>query len=222
MAARRVRSGFSSTTVTPPPGTYRLFPSADGPSSPVSYSGPFMRRRYSRSPRAAAGSTATGGGCARPGSPRRRRSSRYGHVQRRQRGTLVAGSTVTSGALTAGQWNYVPLAAPCRWHRRHVHRCTGFSGSFPDTNNQFGSGEPYSAGIVNGPLTAFSDTSGSAVAVHHGPGRIQRRRHRSRRPHADLRFQFRQLLDGRPGRHQPAGGHVLPAVAGLPDAPGHR
>ena len=28
--------------------------------------------------------------------------------------------------------------------------CTGFSGSFPDTNSQFGAGEPYSAGINNG------------------------------------------------------------------------
>jgi hypothetical protein len=38
---------------------------------------------------------------------------------------------------------------------------TGFTGSFPDTSNQFGSGDPYSAGIMNGPLTAYSDASGS-------------------------------------------------------------
>ena len=35
-------TGFASTIVTPPQGTYRLFPSTNGPSSPVSYSGPFM------------------------------------------------------------------------------------------------------------------------------------------------------------------------------------
>ena len=36
-------NGFASTVVPPPPpGTYRLFPSTNGPSSPVSYSGPFL------------------------------------------------------------------------------------------------------------------------------------------------------------------------------------
>ena len=42
--------------------------------------------------------------------------------------------------------------------------CTGFNGSFPDNQSQFGSGEPYSAGIVNGPLSAFSDQSGTLPA----------------------------------------------------------
>ena len=77
-------------------------------------------------------------------------------------GSLVANSTVTSGALTAGQWNYVPLAAPVPLAIGATYvAATGFSGGFPDTNNQFGSGDPYSAGIVNGPLTAYSDASGS-------------------------------------------------------------
>ena len=35
-------NGFSSAVVTQPKGTYRLFPSTSGPSSPVSYTGPFM------------------------------------------------------------------------------------------------------------------------------------------------------------------------------------
>ncbi len=38
---------------------------------------------------------------------------------------------------------------------------TGFTGSFPDTADQFGDGEPYGSGIVSGPLTAYSDSSGS-------------------------------------------------------------
>ena len=38
-------NGFSSTVITQPKGTYRLFPSTGGPSTPVSYSGAFMRRR---------------------------------------------------------------------------------------------------------------------------------------------------------------------------------
>jgi hypothetical protein len=38
---------------------------------------------------------------------------------------------------------------------------TGFTGSFPDTTDQWGNGEPYANGIVSGPLTAYSDSSGS-------------------------------------------------------------
>ena len=69
---------------------------------------------------------------------------------------------MTSGALTAGQWNFVPLAAklPLAIGATYV-ASTGFSNGFPDTNDQFGSGQPYAAGIVNGPLTAYSDASGS-------------------------------------------------------------
>ena len=39
---------------------------------------------------------------------------------------------------------------------------TGFSGSFPDTNNQFGIGDPYASGITSGPLFAYSDQGASA------------------------------------------------------------
>ncbi len=80
-------------------------------------------------------------------------------------GALIPVATVTSGTLTAGQWNYVPLPAPVPLAIGACYNaCTGFTGSFPDTNNQFGAGDPYSAGIVSGPLTAFSDQSGSLPA----------------------------------------------------------
>jgi hypothetical protein len=69
---------------------------------------------------------------------------------------------VTSGALTAGQWNWVPLSAPFSLAIGTCYNaCTGFTGSFPNTKNQFGSRDPYVVGLVNGPLTAYSDTSGS-------------------------------------------------------------
>ena len=45
-----------------------------------------------------------------------------------------------------------------------MYACTGFSGGFPDTDGQYGSGGAYSAGIVNGPLSGFSDQSGSLPA----------------------------------------------------------
>lgn len=80
-------------------------------------------------------------------------------------GELVTAATVTSGVLTAGQWNYVPLSTPIPLSIGACYSaCTGFSGSFPVTNNQFGSDEPYAAGIPAGPLLAFSDQTGSSPA----------------------------------------------------------
>jgi hypothetical protein len=79
------------------------------------------------------------------------------------RGSVIPAATVTSGALSAG-WNYVPLATPVpltiNW--TYVVTTGWASGSgIPYSGSQFGSGNPYSAGIVSGPLTGFSDTGGS-------------------------------------------------------------
>lgn len=77
---------------------------------------------------------------------------------------LVSGSVVTSGTLTAGAFNYVPLPTPVQLAPGALYvASTGWSAvhGFPDTNNQFGSGQPYAAGIVNGPLTAWSDLGAS-------------------------------------------------------------
>ena len=154
--------GFSTTVVTPPTGTYRLFPTTSGPSSPVSYSGPFI---------AGVVFEVTAGGCwldgywwwvCPSGQPTAAQKFALWCVTGPPNGALVANSTVTSGALTAGQWNYVPLPAPVPLAIAATYIvATGVNGSFPDTNNQFGSGGPYSNGIVSGPLTAFSDGSGS-------------------------------------------------------------
>ena len=85
-------------------------------------------------------------------------------------GALVPGSVVTSGTLAAGQWNWVPLPAPLPLAIATCYNaCTGFSGSFPNTNNQFDSGGPYAAGITNGPLSAYSDFSGSLPAPYGTP-----------------------------------------------------
>ena len=155
-------AGFSSTIITQPKGTYRLFQSASGPSSPVSYTGPFTC--------GVVFAVTTGGTwfdgywwwvCPSGQSTSAQKFALW-CVYNSGSGSLVAGSTVTSGALTAGQWNYVPLPAPLPLAIDATYvAATGFSDSFPDTNNQFGSGDPYSGGIVNGPLTAYSDASGS-------------------------------------------------------------
>jgi hypothetical protein len=150
-------------TITPPPsGTYRLFPLTAGPSTAVSYSGPFE---------AGVVFTVTSGGCwldgywwwvCASGQSTSPQPFTLWQNYNGQQGNVVPGSTVTSGTLTAGQWNFVPLAAkiPLATGATYVV-ATGFSNGFPDTNDQFGSGQPYAAGIVNGPLTAFSDASGS-------------------------------------------------------------
>ena len=150
------------TTTGPPPTGYRLFPSTAGPDTAVSYSGPFE---------AGIVWAVTSGGCWLDGywwwvcgSGQSTSPQKFALWQtyNGQQGSVVSGSVVTSGALTAGQWNFVPLAAPLALGIGATYvACTGFSGGFPDTNNQFGGGEPYAAGIVNGPLTAYSDSSGS-------------------------------------------------------------
>lgn len=158
-------NGFSSVIVTPPMGTYRLFPSTSGPATPVSYSGPFLSGVLFE--------VTTGGiwldgywwwVCPSGQSASAQKFALWA-VYNDGIGALVPAATVTSGALSAGQWNYVPLARPVPLAIGACYNvCTGFSNSFPVTNDQFGSGDPYSAGIVTGPLSAFSDHSGSLPA----------------------------------------------------------
>ena len=163
--------------------TYRLFPSASGPSSPVSYSGPFMAGVLFK--------VTTGGAwfegywwwVSPSGQSTSAQKFALWQVYNVGTGALISAATVTSGPLTPGQWNYVPLSTPIPLSIGACYNaCTGFNGSFPDTQSQFGSGEPYSAGIVNGPLSAFSDQSGSLPrrspclrACSAWPGQIPRR-----------------------------------------------
>jgi hypothetical protein len=161
--------GFASTAVTvppPPPGTYRLFPSTNGPSTPVSYGGSFLAGVLFE--------VTTGGVwfdgywwwvCPSGQSTAAQQFALWAVYNGGIGGALVPGSTVTSGTLAAGQWNYVPLPAPIPLAMAACYNaCTGFTGSFPDTNGQYGAGGAYSAGITYGPLTAFSDQSGSMPA----------------------------------------------------------
>ena len=156
-------SGFSSPpVVTQPAGTYRLFATTNGPASPVSYNGPFLCGVVFAVTQAACwfdGYWWWVCDSSQSTSPQRFAlwQTYDGH-----NGTVIPGSVVTSGALTAGQWNFVSLPTPLPLGIGATYvATTGFSGPFPDTNNQFGSGGPYSGGIVNGPLTAYSDASGS-------------------------------------------------------------
>lgn len=70
---------------------------------------------------------------------------------------LVPGSTVTSGTLSAG-WNEVLLGSGIVLVEGQPYQaCTGFTGNFNDTENQFSTGDPYQDGITNGVLFAYSD-----------------------------------------------------------------
>ena len=158
-------NGFNPTITTPPAGTYRLFPTTSGPSSAVAYGGSFLAGVILQ--------VTTGGTwldgywwwvCPSGQSTSPQKFALWA-LYNVGIGALVPGATVTSGPLTAGQWNYIPLATPVPLAPGACYNvCTGFGGGFPNTNNQFGAGGPYSAGIVNGPLSAFSDQSGTLPA----------------------------------------------------------
>ena len=144
---------------------YRLFPSTSGPSSPVSYTGPFLGGVLFE--------VTTGGlwfegywwwVCPSGQSTSAQKFALW-QVSNVGSGVLIPSATVTSGTLTAGQWNYVPLDTPVPLSIGVCYNaCTGFSNNFPDTPHSFGAGNTYSAGIVSGPLSAFSDQSGSLPA----------------------------------------------------------
>jgi Domain of unknown function (DUF4082) len=72
-------------------------------------------------------------------------------------GVVVAGSTVTSGTLVAG-WNYIPLPTPIPIAPGGSYiAAVAVNGNFPDTTNQFGTGDPFAAGIQSGPIFAYAD-----------------------------------------------------------------
>ena len=89
-------------------------------------------------------------------------------------GGLVPGSTATSGTLTPGSWNFIPLGSPIQLaasldpassvNGSAYIAAIGFTGAFPDTSGYWGTGGPGVNGITNGPLTAYSGVSGSGGA----------------------------------------------------------
>jgi hypothetical protein len=75
-------------------------------------------------------------------------------------GNLVSGATVTSGTLTPGQWNFIPLpeAVPLAIGTWYL-ALTGTTGAYPVTGGMFGTGDTYANGVVSGPLQAASDST---------------------------------------------------------------
>ena len=165
--------------------TYRLWPSTNGPSSAISYSGPFISgMAFCVTSEAwfmgywwwvcGSGGQSTGPTkCALWQVP----------FVNNENPVLVPGSVVTSGTLTAGQWNYIPLPAPVplslggssgmnppvnggddAYALATYVAAIGCNGPFPDTSGYWGSGQTAPNGITNGPLTAFSGTGAGMPA----------------------------------------------------------
>jgi hypothetical protein len=160
---------------------YRLFPSTNGPSAATTYTGSFISAVAFCVTGEAwftgywwwvcnSGQSTSAVKCALwQGAPypSNGSSATWG---------LVPGSVVTSGTLTAGQWNYVPLpvpiplslggspgmSTPISASGTAIYcAAVGVNGPFPDTNNSFGAGHPHAVGITNGILTAYSANSGT-------------------------------------------------------------
>jgi hypothetical protein len=147
-------------------GPYRLFGSVSMPAAGNSYSGDFL---------AGLQFEVTQGGCWFAGywiytcaslsvtTPQK--CALWQVTSGAPAGVVMSGSVVTSGTLTAGQWNYVPLSAPVQMAQGFTYiAAVGVNGDFCSLNNQFGSGDPYAAGISSGPVFGYSDTGGSAVS----------------------------------------------------------
>jgi len=142
-----------------------LLSSVDGPSSPVSYSGPFLAGVLFQVTTGAVWLDGYWWWVCDSDQSEAAQVFALWAVYASGAGAYIPAATVKSGPLTAGQWNYVPLAAPLSLAPGACYNaCTGFSGSFPATNNQFGAADPYADGIVSGPLSAFSDQPGTRSA----------------------------------------------------------
>src|SRR5271169_644670 len=119
--------------------TYRLFSATDGPSSPVSWGGSFLAGVLFQ--------VTTGGvwfdgywwWVCNTGQSAAAQKFALWVVYADGSGTIIPAATVTSAALTAGQWNYITLAAPLPLSIGACYNaCTGFTSSFPVTDNQYG------------------------------------------------------------------------------------
>ncbi len=143
--------------------TYRFFPTTNGPASAIKYSGNFV---------CSLNWTVTQGGCWFEGywwwccssgqSTAPVKCALWSLGSTASQGAVVPGSVVTSGPLTAGTWNYIPLPEPLQLSIGDTLTAeVGCNGSFPSTSNSYGTGDPYVDGITNGPLTTWGTGNSS-------------------------------------------------------------
>jgi hypothetical protein len=158
---------------TGPAGTaYRLFPSTSGPGSPVSYSGNFLAGVIFKVTQGGMWFSGYYKWVAAGGDTTARKFALW-QVNGPGTGVLLPAATVTSGTLTAGQWNFVALSTPVPLAIGTAYNaCTGWTAvaGFEDSDttgagtgaaDSFGTGG-HTGGITQGPLFAFSDHGSSA------------------------------------------------------------
>lgn len=146
-------------------GNSFFYPGTSGPASGISFSGDFLSGLLFKA-------TATGHFLSayliwvqsgtNPNPTGATKFALWGYIA--STWTLQATATTTSGSLVNG-WNVVSLGTPFPLVSGTEYEIVaGINGNFNFTANQFGSGEPFAAGITSGPAFAYSSVSGSAAA----------------------------------------------------------
>lgn len=147
--------------------TYRLFPATSGPAATVAFAGNFLAGVLFKVTQGGMWFTGYWHWVAANGDTVARKFALW-NITGAAAGVLVPAATVTSGVLTAGQWNFVPLAVPVPLAIGTTYNaCTGWVAvhGFPDSDvtgagtgaaDSYGTGG-HTAGITQGPLFAFSD-----------------------------------------------------------------
>lgn len=106
--------------------------------------------------------------CCNSGQPTAQQMFALWLVTGTNTGSHIAGADALSGPLNQGAWNYVPLVTPVLLTANSPYKAvTGMTSNFPYTPEQFGGGEPYANGILNGVLHAYS-TSGAGFPDPYG------------------------------------------------------
>lgn len=160
---RRVSGGRAA----PPPTTFSLFTGVSGPAAAASFSG-----SYGASVCFGVTSAVSLKGysfwCTNDGDTVARGFVLW-QVTNVLTATVIPVTAVTSGPLTRGQWNPTTLSPAYPLVVGDVYLATTAWTAvvgFPLTANQFAAGDPLSGGIVNGPLVAYSDATGSNPVPH--------------------------------------------------------
>ena len=147
--------------------TYRLFPSTNGPGSPVAFAGNFLCGVVFKVTQGGMFFTGYFHWVPTGGDTVARKFALW-QIKGTGSGVLVSGSVVTSGTLTVNTWNFVPLTTPIPLAIGTAYcAATGWVAvnGFPDSDttgagtgavDSYGAGG-HSAGITQGPLFAFSD-----------------------------------------------------------------
>jgi hypothetical protein len=142
--------------------TYRLFPSTSGPATATAYSGPYLAGRVFQVTAGSMWLTGVWWWCCGTGQATTAVKVALWQPGPAASGVLITPVAATSGPLTPGAWNFVPIAAPVQLAIGTPYiAVVGTNDSFPFTTDQFGTGEPFEHGIASGPLFAYGQSTAS-------------------------------------------------------------